>query len=43
VQVRLVDGTLVLAQVSSADVGRFEHGDAVRVGLKPMPALAVKA
>ena len=43
VQVRLADGTLVLAQVSSADVGRFEHGDAVRVGLKPTPALAVKA
>ena len=34
---------LVLAQVSSADVARFEHGDAVRVGLKPTPALAVKA
>ena len=43
VQVRLADGTLVLAQVSSAEVGRFEHGDAVRVGLKPTPALAVKA
>ena len=43
VQVRLADGTLVLAQVSSADVGRFEHGDAVRVGLKPTPALAIKA
>jgi putative spermidine/putrescine transport system ATP-binding protein len=43
VQVRLPDGTLVLAQVSSADVARFEHGDAVRVGLKPTPALAVKA
>ena len=43
VHVRLADGTLVLAQVSSADVGRFEHGDAVRVGLKPTPALAVGA
>jgi putative spermidine/putrescine transport system ATP-binding protein len=43
VQVRLADGTLVLAQVSSAEVGRFRHGDAVRVGLKPAPALAVKA
>jgi putative spermidine/putrescine transport system ATP-binding protein len=42
VQVRLADGSLVLAQVSSADVGRFEHGDAVRVGVKPTPALAVK-
>jgi putative spermidine/putrescine transport system ATP-binding protein len=43
VQVRLADGTLVLAQVSSAEVGRFKHGDAVRVGLKPTPALAVGA
>jgi putative spermidine/putrescine transport system ATP-binding protein len=43
VQVRLTDGTLVLAQVSSAEVGRFKHGDAVRVGLKPTPALAVTA
>jgi putative spermidine/putrescine transport system ATP-binding protein len=43
VQVRLADDTLVLAQVSSADVGRFQHGDAVRVGLKPTPALAVQA
>jgi putative spermidine/putrescine transport system ATP-binding protein len=43
VQVRLPDGTLVLAQVSSADVARFEHGDAVRVGVKPTAALAVKA
>ena len=43
VQVRLGDGTLVLAQVSSSEVGRFRHGDAVRVGLKPSPALAVSA
>ena len=43
VQVQLADGTLVLAQVSSAEVGRFRHGDAVRVGLKPTPALAVSA
>ena len=43
VQVRLGDGTLVLAQVSSSEVGRFKHGDAVRVGLKPSPALAVSA
>jgi len=43
VQVQLADGTLVLAQVSSGDVGRFRHGDAVRVGLKPTPALAVGA
>jgi putative spermidine/putrescine transport system ATP-binding protein len=42
-QVRLGDGTLVLAQVSSAEVGRFKHGDAVRVALKPTPALAVEA
>jgi putative spermidine/putrescine transport system ATP-binding protein len=41
VQVRLADGTLVLAQVSSAEVGHFKHGDAVRVGLRPTPALAV--
>jgi putative spermidine/putrescine transport system ATP-binding protein len=43
VQVRLADGTLVLAQVSNAEVARFKHGDAVRVGLKPTPALAIKA
>jgi putative spermidine/putrescine transport system ATP-binding protein len=43
VQVRLADGTLVLAQVSSADVANFHHGDAVRVGLKSTPALAVSA
>jgi putative spermidine/putrescine transport system ATP-binding protein len=43
VQVQLSDGTIVLAQVSSADVGRFRHGDAVRVGLKPTPALAIQA
>jgi putative spermidine/putrescine transport system ATP-binding protein len=43
VQVQLSDGTIVLAQVSSADVGRFRHGDAVRVSLKPTPALAVRA
>ena len=43
VQVRLRDGTLVLAQVSSSEVGRFRQGEAVRVGLKPMPALAVDA
>jgi putative spermidine/putrescine transport system ATP-binding protein len=43
VQVRLADGTLVLAQVSSSEVWHFKHGDAVRVGLKPTPALAVGA
>jgi len=43
VQVQLADGTLVLAQVSSAEIGRFRHGDAVRVGLKATPALAVRA
>jgi putative spermidine/putrescine transport system ATP-binding protein len=43
VQVRLADGTLVLAQVPSAEVAHFKHGDAVRIGLKPTPALAVKA
>ena len=42
VQVRLGDGTPVLAQISSAEVGQFRHGDAIRVGLKPTPALAVK-
>jgi hypothetical protein len=41
--VRLADGTLVLAQVSSAEIGHFTQGDAVRVGLKPTPALAVSA
>ena len=43
VQVRLADGTLVLAQVPSADVADFHHGAAVRVGLKPTPALAIRA
>jgi putative spermidine/putrescine transport system ATP-binding protein len=43
VQVRLGDGTLVLAQVSSAEVVRFGQGDTVRIGVKPTPALAVKA
>ena len=43
VQVRLCDGTLVLAQVSSAEIGQFRQGDAVRVGFKPMPALAIKS
>ena len=43
VQVRLADGTLILAQVSSAEVAQFQHGDAVRVGLKPAPALAIRA
>jgi putative spermidine/putrescine transport system ATP-binding protein len=43
VQVRLGDGTLVLAQVSSAEVVRFGQGDTVRIGVKPTPTLAVKA
>jgi putative spermidine/putrescine transport system ATP-binding protein len=43
VQVRLADGTLVLAQVPSAEVAHFHHGDAVRVGLRPTPALAITA
>jgi putative spermidine/putrescine transport system ATP-binding protein len=43
VQVRLADGTLILAQVSSAQVGQFQHGDPVRVGLRPAPALAIGA
>jgi putative spermidine/putrescine transport system ATP-binding protein len=43
VQVRLADGTLVLAQVPSAEVAHFRHGDAVRVRLKPTPALAISA
>ena len=42
VQVRLAGGTLVLAQISSGEVGRFGSGDAVRVGLKPTPVLAVE-
>jgi putative spermidine/putrescine transport system ATP-binding protein len=43
VQVRLRDGTLLLAQVPSGEVGRFAHGDPVRVTLKPVAALAVAA
>ena len=43
VQVRLADGTGVLAQVSSAEIARFRDGDAVRVGLKAAPVLAVRA
>ena len=43
VQVRLADGTLLLAQVPSGEVGRFGHGDPVRVMLKPVAALAVAA
>jgi putative spermidine/putrescine transport system ATP-binding protein len=43
VQVRLPDGALLLAQVSSADVGRFAHGDPVRVSVRPAPALATEA
>jgi putative spermidine/putrescine transport system ATP-binding protein len=43
VQVRLPDDTLLLAQVPSADVARFGHGDPVRIVLRPVPALAVTA
>ena len=43
IQVLLGDGTMVLAQLPSAEVGHFQHGDAVRVGLKPRPALAIGA
>jgi putative spermidine/putrescine transport system ATP-binding protein len=43
VQVRLPDDTLLLAQVPSADVSRFGHGDPVRISLQPVPALALKA
>ncbi len=43
VQLRLADGTLVLAQVPSAEIGRFRQGDPIRVGLKLFPALAVGA
>ena len=43
VRVVLGDGTPILAQVASADVGRFQPGEAVRIRLKPMPALAVSA
>jgi putative spermidine/putrescine transport system ATP-binding protein len=44
VQVRLGDsGTVVLAQAPSADIARLRHGDPVRVSLRPVPALAVKA
>ncbi len=43
VQVRLPDDSLLLAQVPSADVAGFAHGDPVRVSLRPVPALAVRA
>ncbi|WP_200841148.1 ABC transporter ATP-binding protein [Geminicoccus flavidas] len=43
VRVRLSDDTFLLAQVSSADVARFGHGDPVRVSLRPVPALATEA
>jgi putative spermidine/putrescine transport system ATP-binding protein len=43
VRVRLPDDTLLLAQVPSADVARFGHGDPVRVSLRPVPALATGA
>jgi putative spermidine/putrescine transport system ATP-binding protein len=43
VQVRLDDGTLVLAQVASADITGFAHAEPVRVTLKPVPALAIRA
>ena len=39
----LADGTLVIAQVPSTEVTHFQHGAAVRVGLKPTPALALTA
>ena len=42
VHVRLDDDTLLLAQVPSADIGRFAHGDPVRVIVKPVPVLAIK-
>jgi len=43
VQVRLPDGTVLLAQVESGDIARFGHGQPVSVRLRPVPALAVKA
>ena len=43
VQVRLPDGTLLLAQVPSAEIAGFGHGDPVRVAVRPVPALAVEA
>ena len=43
VEEMLADGTLLLAQVPSGEVGRFGHGDPVRVMLKPVAALAVAA
>jgi putative spermidine/putrescine transport system ATP-binding protein len=41
VEARLADGTPVLAQVASVEVGGLAPGTAVRVGLRPTPVLAL--
>ncbi len=43
VQARLEDGTLVVAQMTSGELGQFSHGDPVQIGLRPIPALAIAA
>jgi putative spermidine/putrescine transport system ATP-binding protein len=42
-QVRLADGTLITAQISSGNVAALKPGDEVGVVLDPVPALAVAA
>jgi putative spermidine/putrescine transport system ATP-binding protein len=42
-QVRLTDGTLITAQISSGSVAALRPGDEVGVVLDPVPALAVAA
>ncbi|MBO0868426.1 MAG: ABC transporter ATP-binding protein [Micromonosporaceae bacterium] len=41
VRVRLDDGTVLLAQVSSVDVTQLAPGTPVRVGVRPAPVLAI--
>jgi putative spermidine/putrescine transport system ATP-binding protein len=43
VQARLSDGTVVTAQMGSAEVSVLTVGEAVTVLLEPVPALAVPA
>jgi putative spermidine/putrescine transport system ATP-binding protein len=42
-QARLADGTVLIAQIASANVGSLNPGDEVGVVLEPVPALAVTA
>jgi putative spermidine/putrescine transport system ATP-binding protein len=43
VRVQLVDGTVVLAQVSGAEAASLTPGTAVRVGVRPVPVLTTAA